>query len=111
MIVEFKRNGKRARMNPKIARFLAKKGKIKIVADEIAAPAVEPEPAAPVAPIDPASEAPAGEVAEVAPSATGDDLDTMNREELLKFAEDLGIKIHGRTGDEKIREIIREHTK
>jgi hypothetical protein len=44
-------------------------------------------------------------------AASSDGLDEMNREQLLKFAEDLEIKIHGRTGDERIREIIREHTK
>lgn len=114
MIVEFKRNGKRARMNPKIARFLATKGKLKIVGDEAVTPAAQPEPAAQIAPVTAGAIAPevaTGEHAETEAPAASDGLDEMSREQLLKFAEDLGIKIHARSGDEKIREIIREHTK
>lgn len=101
MIVEFKRNGRRKNMNPKVARVLADKGHVKIIqADEPAPVFVEPEkqPEPPV--IAPPQE----------PQAS-DGLDEMDREQLLSFAKDLGIQIHGRTGDERIREIIREHTK
>lgn len=100
MIVEFKRNGRRKNMNPKVARALADKGHVKIIAEEAQAavaqePEKQPQPLV-ITPQEPQS---------------SDGLDEMDREQLLKFAEDREIKIHGRTGEEKIREIIREHKK
>lgn len=109
MIVEFKRNGRQKRMNDKVARVLLAKGIIRVVSDDEPAPIQTEVPAAPVEEVVPAAEA-AEPTAEItAPPADG--LDKMDKDQLLKFAEDLGIKIHGRTGEEKIREIIREHTK
>jgi hypothetical protein len=115
MIVEFKRNSRQKRMNPKIARVLLAKGVIRIVSEDEPTPVQTEVPAAPIA-----ESAPVAEVVEVveapvepaeitAPSADG--LDEMDREALLKMAEDLGLKIHGRTGDDKIRETLREHFK
>lgn len=105
MIVEFKRNGRQKRMNPKIARVLLAKGVIRIVSEDVPKPATVEVPAAPVAEIVP--------VAEVVESTNtpADGLDEMDRDALLKMAEDLGLKIHGRTGDDKIRETLREHFK
>jgi len=40
-----------------------------------------------------------------------DGLEQMDREALLKYADELGLKVHGRSGDEKIRETIRGHLK
>lgn len=112
MIVEFKRNGRQTRMNDKIARVLLKKGVIRIVSEDAPKPATVEVPAAPVAEIVPVAEVvestePAAEI--TAPSADG--LDEMDRDQVLQFAKELGIRIHGGTGVEKAREIIREHTK
>lgn len=112
MIVEFKRNGRQKRMNPKIARVLLKKGVIRIVSEDEPTPAQTEVPAAPIAesaPVAEVVEAPVEPAEITAPPADG--LDEMDREALLKMAEDLGLKIHGRTGDDKIRETLREHFK
>lgn len=37
------------------------------------------------------------------------DLLSMDKDELLSYAKDLGLDIHGRTGEEKIREEINKH--
>ena len=95
-LIEFK-NGRQKMINSKVAQVLAEKGHIKIV-EAIADHEKIPEPAVIVDQED-------------ASNTVSDGLDEMDRDQLLKFAEDLEIKIHGRTGDEKIREIIREHTK
>lgn len=101
MIVEFKRNGRRKNMNAKVARVLEQKGQVRIIGED-PAPVVNVVSAAQDRPSLPATDA---------QDVNPDGLDQMDREQLLKFAEDLEIKIHGRTGDDRIREIIREHTK
>lgn len=101
MIVEFKRNGRRKNMNAKVARVLEQKGQVRIIGED----------SAPEAKADSTISEPINLPAADVQNANPDGLDQMDREQLLKFAEDLEIKIHGRTGDDRIREIIREHTK
>lgn len=99
-------DGRKRLMPERDAKIMAKlkKGTYGVAAD---VPAViqNPEIIQPPAPLAPAPADPAN----TAPSSDG--LDEMSREELLKFAEESGLKIHGRTGDEKIRETLREHFK
>ena len=95
------KNGRRREMNAKVAKILEKKGHLKIIQADEPAPVFDEPEKQPEPPI----------VATPQEPQASDGLDEMDREQLLKFAEDLEIKIHGRTGDEKIREIIREHTK
>lgn len=115
MIIEFKRNGRRKRINPKIGRVLLAKGIVRLIddgelrlAEEIApaqsAPVIVPE----VAPVIVDEPEP---VAEAQPQPSDDGLDEMDRDQVLQFAKELGIKIHGGTGVERAREIVREHTK
>lgn len=111
MIVEFKRNGRRKNMNPKVARVLAAKGHVRIIDEQEACRPAEPVSGAIPDEQTKDDDSQAAQVMPPEPAATADGLDEMNREQLLKFAEDLEIKIHGRTGDERIREIIREHAK
>lgn len=96
------KNGTKRRMPERDAKILTKLKKGSVLAE---AEAAAPIPAEPEKQPEPPVIAPAQE-----PQAS-DGLDEMDREQLLSFAKDLGIKIHGRTGEEKAREIIREHTK
>jgi len=98
VLIEY-RNGRRKKMNLKVANTLARKGIVKIVEDSgVEQAEVEFNPQ-----LQP--ELPANEQNQQA-----DDLDNMDRDALLKMADDLEIKIDRRMGDEKIREFIREQT-
>lgn len=81
MTVQVIRNGKRQRINAKVASILEKKGIVQIVR------------------------------AESVVQQSDDGLDSMSRDGLLKMADDLGIKIHHRTGEERIRETLRDQFK
>lgn len=103
MLIEVLRNGRRQRVHPKIGQILMRKKVVRELGEESTGTAddVAPEVAA-----DP--------VVDVAPDVEQADkpnIDEMDRESLLKLADELGLKVHGRSGEEKIREIIREHLK
>lgn len=87
MLIEFTRNGKAKRMNPKLARVLEKKGHVRIMDVGVKTAAVE-KPA-------------------VVESAN---LGAMGLDELREVAVGMGIPVHHRSGEDKIRADIRAHS-
>jgi len=109
MLIEVIRNGRRQRVHPKIGQVLLSKRiakeisgesaeSVAVVADVIVEVSAESDVVEQAAPV-------------VAEQVDADELTGMDRAALLSMAEELGLKVHGRSGDEKIREIIREHIK
>lgn len=110
MLIEVLRNGRRQRVHPKIGQILMRKQVVRELdekstdrRDELFA-----DPAEELVPDVAADVVAAGEEVE---QADKPNIDEMDRESLLKLADELGLKVHGRSGEEKIREIIREHLK
>ena len=105
MLIEVLRNGRRQRVHPKIGQILMRKKVVRELGEESTGTAD-----------DVATEVAADPFVDVAPDVEADveqadkpNIDEMDRESLLTLAVELGLKIHGRSGEEKIREIIREH--
>jgi hypothetical protein len=108
------KNGKKRRIPERDAKILEKlgKGSICFVSENKPAPVQTEVPATPISesvPVAGVAEAVEAPSEITTPSADG--LDEMDRDQVLQFAKELGIRIHGGTGVEKAREIIREHTK
>lgn len=102
MLIEVIRNGRRQRVHPKIGKVLLAKRIAKEISEDRGESGVIEVPEV-------VDDIVNGALAVEHPES--DDLESMDRAALLAMADELGLKVHGRTGDEKIREIIREHIK
>lgn len=103
MLIEFTRNGKSKRMNPKLARVLAKKGHVRIADVGVQTEAVE-KPTQSVT-----QSVSIGYIPDGMPTTKEAPLYDMSLEQLRAHAEQLGITVHHRAGAEKIRSDIRAH--
>lgn len=100
MLIEFTRNGKAKRMSPKLARVLEKKGHIRIVDVGVQTAVVE-RPSA----VEQISQTLKESVLRLDP-----DIENMGLDELREVAAGLGIPVHHRSGEDKIRADIRAHS-
>lgn len=98
MIIEFKRNGRQKRINPKLGRLLAKQGHVSIVDVGVETVATEKLVVG------------TSSFTVVEPETEMEEFqfESMNIEQLREMAAAMGVPVHHRAGEEKIRSALAE---